>query len=122
LSQAVTRLVEAYRAERQAYARILELAEQAAEVARKGRPMAELHRLNAEKRAALAEVEALERSIAADKARWRHRGRLSDANAELDELLSRITDLIERILECELETDRWILNGADLVEDESSAS
>lgn len=122
MSQAVARLVEAYRKELGAYERILDLAKRASTLLREGRPMAELHRINAEKRELLAEVEAVERSIAADKAMWRHRGRLSDANAELDDLLSRITGLIERILECELETDRWILHGADLVEDEASTS
>lgn len=120
MDQTVARLTEAYRTQLKVYERILELARAAERVAREGRPLTELHAINVEKRAALAEIETIERGADADKRRWRAADPRGLAAPELDGLLSEVRGVIEAILRCEQETDRWILRATGLREAETT--
>jgi hypothetical protein len=116
LDQTVARLTEAYRTQLRVYERILELACAAETIAREGRPLAELHAINVEKRGALADIESIERRVVEDKRLWRDVGRGGPEDDELDGLLTELRGVIEAILRHEQETDRWILRAAGLRE------
>jgi hypothetical protein len=108
LDPTVARLTEAYRTQRKVYERILELARAAERLAREGRPLHELHAINVEKRAALAEIEAIERGTEQDRRAWRATDPDGPTAPELDALLTELRGLIETILRHEQETDRWL--------------
>ena len=114
MNEVVTRLVLAYRREFELYGEILSLAREGIQRAQSCRPLAELHAVNERKRTLLEEIEAIERTIASDKASWRDGARAAEAARELDDLLAQLSDRVAEILRAERETERWIIAGAGL--------
>lgn len=108
----VPRLRRAYLQQQAAYEEVLRLAREGARRVHAGEPLPRLQEVNLRKRECLAEVEQIEREIAADKQAWRLAQPGGPEARELHAMLQRLTDLIEQILDCERETDRWILQGA----------
>jgi hypothetical protein len=112
VSAALTRLLSAYREQAHAYEAVLELAQEGVAAVRAGAPLLLLHELNVRKRGCLEHIEQIEAGIAADKQAWRAGARAGREALELERLLAELTDLIEQILACERETDRWVVQGA----------
>lgn len=114
MKDVVARLILAYRRELELYAEVLDLAHEGVAAVRDCRPLQELQAVNTRKQARLAEIDAIERAIEADKQTWHETPRSSLDSPELRALLERLTDRIEQILRAERETDRWIVQGAAL--------
>lgn len=114
MKDVVARLILAYRRELELYAEVLDLAHEGVTAVRDCRPLDELQTVNTRKQARLAEIDAIERAIEADKKTWRETPRAGLDAPELQSLLRRLTDRIEEILRAERETDRWIVQGAAL--------
>jgi tetratricopeptide (TPR) repeat protein len=110
----IARLILAYRRELELYAEVLDLAHEGVATVRDCRPLCDLQAVNTRKQARLAEIDAIERAIEADKKIWRETPRAGLDAPELESLLQRLTDRIEQILRAERETDRWIVQGAAL--------
>lgn len=114
MKDVVARLILAYRRELELYGEVLDLAHEGVAAVRDCRPLSALQAVNTRKQARLAEIDAIERAIAADKKTWRETPRATLHSPELQALLERLTDRIEQILRAERETDRWIVQGAAL--------
>lgn len=114
MKDVIARLILAYRRELELYAEVLDLAHEGVAAVRDCRPLGELQAVNTRKQVRLAEIDAIERAIEADKKSWRETSRSSFDSPELRGLLERLTDRIEQILRAERETDRWIVQGAAL--------
>ena len=114
MKDVIARLVLAYRRELELYDEVLDLAHEGVAAVRDARPLRELQAINTRKQARLAEIDAVERAVAADKHTWRTTPRTNLQSPELQMLLERLTDRIEQILRAERETDRWIVQGAAL--------
>lgn len=106
------RLRRAYRQQQEAYEEVLRLAREGARRVYAGEPLPRLQEVNLRKRECLARVEQIEREIAEDKHAWHAAQPRGPEARELHAMLQQLTDLIEQILDCERETDRWILRGA----------
>ena len=106
-------LLNAYRRQEDAYRRVLELAVEGSRLLRDGRPLAELHRVNLQKKLILQELARADLQKGSEITESRVAPSVGDASAELEGLLMRISSLIERILHQERETDRWIVHGSD---------
>ena len=114
MKDVIARLILAYRRQLELYTEVLDLAHEGVAVVRDCRPLADLQAVNTRKQARLAEIDAIERAIAADKQTWRDTPRASLQSPELQTLLERLKERIEQILRAERETDRWIVQGAAL--------
>lgn len=114
MKDVIARLILAYRRELELYAEVLDLAHEGVAAVRDCRPLCDLQAVNTRKQARLAEIDAIERAIEADKKTWRETPRAGLDSPELQALLQRLTDRIEQILRAERETDRWIVQGAAL--------
>ena len=124
MKEVVLRLVLAYRRELELYGEILDLAREGQASARACSALTHLHAINERKQSHLQEIESIERDIGDDKSVWRASKNTDHGSREIETLLAKLTERIERIIEAERETDRWIISGAGLagVAQESAAS
>ena len=97
MKDVIARLILAYRRELELYGEVLDLAHEGVAAVRDRRPLQELQAINTRKQARLAEIDAIERAIAADKTTWHDTPRATLDSPDLRALLERLTDRIEQI-------------------------
>ena len=122
MNELVDRLRRAYRRELDLYVEVERLGEAGLGVARDGRPLAELNQINSEKQRFLRKIAEIEASISSDKHAWRKASPPDLIGDELDGLLQELRVRIERILELERESERWILENSGALDTKAAHS